>query len=423
MKVPVWQGIASKLRASPAKRASALSLLRGLLRECSYLPDVSCRTYMKKHILSRYKAYQPKKAKLLRPLQHEESGRIVDMNRKARKSFNQLQKANAGHIDYLVKVLMMTYGRIGARKYELLQVMDKSTKDARIGPTTKPSALIQAMLQDHFPDLKPETVKALPTISSSMEALLKSQVALRPSGPVPTIPKTLKLNIPKVNAWLRPMPEKRTKNSVKKWYHDLMGRVLPPLPEKEWTNLQRLAHGFEKCDIVQRRPMQGVLAMTIAGEDVKYNTKSKDEITKLSNFMATQLSLEIASPSYTPPRLLHKSPHDFLKFTRPHTITPRFMRHVYQVVFQLCPVMLTDNVTRDCTFRWGTKLVEHCESSQDRAIQRNSNSALLALLERDRSAEASSQVAVPDRAPAKASEWQPRILDQQRATLPSLVPE
>lgn len=358
-----WQAIAAKLRSDPVRRAQVLSLLRGILRECTYLPDAPARQYMKRHILERYRAYQPDNP-ALQPLLDSQKDRITTVTRKARKAFVFLRKANDGHQPQLTKVLFMTYGRIGRRRHELLGSIMKQTASS----STDKLSYIHTKLLARFETLKPETVAAIPRISPALEALLKSQVDFRPPGSPLSTPKTLGIDIPKLNVWYRRMPEKRIKNKVKLWFKDVLARTLPPLPQHEWHYLMNLAHGMTKWEgSVERRPLQSVAVSSAEGKSIS------------NNVLLQQLRITNPSPIYAVSAQLHKPPNRFLKFTRPHEITSRMMRHIYQKVFQISPLMVRDDVTNTHQIKWGSAEPDATSEIVRRRRQYNSN--MLAILE------------------------------------------
>src|ERR1700761_2170758 len=86
-------------------------LFRALIRECTYLPDVFARQWMRQHIASRFRTY------VFKTWQHQQKGkidieqRLKEKREEARKALSSLQRANAGHMKCLLKVLFMAYGR------------------------------------------------------------------------------------------------------------------------------------------------------------------------------------------------------------------------------------------------------------------------------------------------------------------------
>ena len=117
----------------------SIHLLRALLREASYLPDANARTFFRRHILDRFKAYQPgRNAVPTVTTGAGESGgskhggskkgdislkedRTRSLQRLAQKRLNYFRRANLGERACLERVMHLTYGRMGKRKYALLE--------------------------------------------------------------------------------------------------------------------------------------------------------------------------------------------------------------------------------------------------------------------------------------------------------------
>jgi len=363
------------------------SLLRALLRETTYLPDATSRVYLKHHILAKYRAYQHISRSHGPPTKHD-NDRLRDANRKARKAFTHLKKANEGHLDYLEKVLLMTYGRTGERRFKLLAPVLKHRPVTAELPPAEPSggakSFNHAKLQARFPHLQAKTLAAIPQMTPAFEALLKSQVETRPAGAPKSTPKSLKIDIAELNVWLLPMPERRIKNKAKHWYNDMVKRILPPLPADEWNRLRRLAQGLEVPEYGKaRRSMQdagSTVAVPSSSSTAIQNTpQDLSPEVNCSNTLLQQLGLEPQASSYTPATLMHESPSRFTKYTRPHTITPRLMRHLYQKVFRMCPTMSKiDGEKEEYMISWGaTEPVRDMGRTQQ---IREDNKSMLSLL-------------------------------------------
>ena len=118
---------------------SPTHLLRALLREASYLPDATARQYFARHIVNRFRAYQPQAnaTTSLRAdaIDRRRNGafrrrpaaiiqrRTAPLLRKAHKALNYLRRANQGEMACLQKVLYFAYGRLGRRRYALLEAL------------------------------------------------------------------------------------------------------------------------------------------------------------------------------------------------------------------------------------------------------------------------------------------------------------
>jgi len=360
-----WQTVAAKLGSDSGYRARTLSLLRGILRECTYLPDAAARQYMKKYVLERYRAYQPD-VSASGPQVVSGKDRITAVTRKARKAFAFLRKANDGHLPHLTKVLFMTYGRVGRRRHELLSPLLRETYSSKITDTPMVKLpYIHAKLIARFGTLKPETMNAIPSISPALEALLKSQVDSRLQGPPLSTPKTLGIDLPELSAWYRRTPEKRIKNKAKSWFSDILARALPPLSHHEWHRLRKLAHGVTNWEgSVQRRPLQAAV------EEGRFET---------SAMLSKHLGITGTGSTYTAPLLVHKPPSRFVKFTRPHDINSRFMQRLYKKVFQISPLMSKNDTTQAYQVKWGRADPE--ATSGLVKTRRQQNLSMLAMLE------------------------------------------
>jgi len=367
------------LMTSSASCTQLLSLLRALLRETTYLPDASSRVYLKQHILAKYRANQSD-ALLHGPPTKCDNDRLRTANRKARKAFTHLKKANEGHLDYLEKVLLMTYGRTGERRFKLLEpVLRHHPTSVKAEAPAGTKSFNHAKLQARFPHLQPKTLSAIPQMTPAFEALLKSQVDTRPAGAPKSTPKSLKMDIAELNVWMLPMPERRIKNKAKKWYNDMVKRVLPPLPADEWHRLRRLAQGSDVPACVRGRRSMQHLQGTAPRSRGPTTTGGLSADLDCSNKLLQQLGLEPEVSSYAPATPLQKSPGRFTKYTRPHTVTPRLMRHLYQKIFRMCPTMLkVDGEKEEYTISWGTS-----EPTRDIARTqqiREDNKSMLSLL-------------------------------------------
>ncbi|KAI5284020.1 hypothetical protein KEM54_001641, partial [Ascosphaera aggregata] len=92
-------------------------VLRSLIREAAYLPDPIARNYMRSYIHESYHFHWPHVIPNSSATPH---GQIV-VERRARQLLSVLRRANEGYIKPLEKVLLLSYGRLGRRRYELLE--------------------------------------------------------------------------------------------------------------------------------------------------------------------------------------------------------------------------------------------------------------------------------------------------------------
>ena len=288
---------------------TVLHIFRALLRECTYLPDPAARHYMHQHIRSRFRDYHPYSTLPFSSRRYKSTAivqqRLPSLLRMARKGLSVLRRANDGHIRDLGKILGMTYGRIGKRRHQLLhtlKVPDIPVDQAAIERLSEPGN------------------QAVPHPSEQLMVLVKSQAKRRLSHFSRTGRPHVKLEIPKENSWGRPMPIKRVRNFKRRWYAEILDKIMPPLPEAEWDKLHMRASGQWRWEgPVARRKWVG-----------SPDDKGKSHV----------VGERFKSVS---------------KHSNPHTITPRYMRRLWAKIFAQCPVM-KPNAARDNTawkILWG----------------------------------------------------------------------
>ena len=278
-------GLSSKSQEPKSPyRTELLHLLRALLRQCTYLPDPSARSYLHSHVLSRFRG-NPKK--------HTPSTRKASLSqlKTARKALIYLQRANAGHTQHLTKVLEMTYGRVGKRRHELL------------GPIKIPTKTNTTTEGQHI--LTSQTSSDIANITPQLAALIRSQLKRKDTVFPRQSLKSLHPKIPAQNAWSRPMPLKRVRNIKKRWYAEALDRTMPPLPLPERNRLRSLASGEALWSgPIPRRKGRQLKAADDAG--------LRSHMTKKGGI------------------------------SRPHALTPRFMRRLWGKLLAQCPVLVED---------------------------------------------------------------------------------
>jgi hypothetical protein len=336
-----------------------LHLLRALLREASYLPDATARSYFRRYIVSRYKAYQPKQnataffdVQAVERYRHRSSKRrqiaIIHertrpLLRKGQKGLNLLRRVNQGEMPSLQKVLFFAYGRIGRRKYALLDNLLRPDPIMDGGALAKPlegPAPLQALYfsnkrcLQYFDAPKAMNNKTHYQINisdrySRLRAVLKSQHQKGIS-----IHRELKhpfMKTPINNVWERPMPIKRAVNNVGRWYAETMTRMLPPLPNEEWDNIHAMALGEKRVSLVRRRGRGAGTSPEPVAEDA------------LSASMVEE-AIALDKPSRA-----DKS----AGMHRPHSITPKFMRRLYTRILMLCCKVEYDHDHKRWKAIWG----------------------------------------------------------------------
>ncbi|MCJ1359825.1 MAG: hypothetical protein MMC33_009828 [Icmadophila ericetorum] len=280
----------------PVASNNAVHLARALLRECTYLPDLAARTYFRSYVVHRFREYWPRKNPN-GPWSHTKEvptgSRQVKVFRQARKGLGQLQRANQGYIDCLLKVLLHTYGRSGKRRHELM-------KAARL-PENLEDHVAVARAAAESRDIDATKNYLLPT-----KLLVLAKAHKRVQLPNKRQIKSTSPKIPEKNIWGRPMPVKRVRNMKKRWFADTLEQMQPPLHLQEWQRLQDLASGRTKWPgPVARRGPRPVPVLD------------------------------------TPKRM------------KPHNITARLMRRLWTTVYTQCPVMLWDKEKSVHRVQWG----------------------------------------------------------------------
>ena len=290
--------------------ATFLYLFRALLREASYLPDQASRKFFHAHIVYRFRAHCPRKKTSTTTSTKENSTKTVLNSRlkeyvaEARKNVKLLIHANHGSTAHLQKILEMTYGRRGKRKHELL--LDLMPE--------KPKPVDEKELQELAKAVEADRASAgskEPRVTEKLLALIKSQKAQKDQMFTKTNLRSTKPVVPETNAWGRPFPKSRVTNVKKRWFRETLERLMPPLPEKEWRRLEDLALGRVRWEGRPERRAQA-LGGAEAGWK-KYVAPSKDW----------------------------------------HEITPRYMRRMWEGVFQQCPLMERDSTHSRWLVTWG----------------------------------------------------------------------
>ena len=281
-----------RITINDANSHAVLHVFRALLRQCTYLPDPAARQYMHHHVVSRFRDYYPhdplsrrhKPAALIKK-------RLPSLLRAARRGLVFLHRANHGHPRHLGKVLSMTYGRIGRRRHLLL-------KDLKIPDVPVDQAAVEKLSQPANQDVPHPSEQLMVLVKSQAKRLL-SQFS-RSNLPRP------KLEIPEKNSWGRPMPIKRVRNFKRRWYAETLDRIMPPLPEAEWTKLLMRASGQSPWEgPVPRRKWAG----TPDDEEQSHVGRKRVQGDAQSHF------------------------------SNPHNITPRYMRRLWAKISAQCPLM------------------------------------------------------------------------------------
>jgi hypothetical protein len=326
--------VESRLPPDVFHRTASRHALRAILRECTYFPDQFAASWLRQHAISRFRTYEKRNKGHIWDEAYEK--RLETVRRKSRQAMYQLQRANEGDRKMLLKALSMAYGRIGKRRRELVQEL-LAPEENRIDELVSTGALLPQQLDTLLtprsslrepstrattPDaqiankraqgrVKTKVKAYLNDLPAQLRTLVQSQIAASPPPIARRNPRRLGVDIPELNTWYKPMPDVRVKNKLNEWYASLLETVQPPLPNKEWQYLRKLALGDNQAQICIRRRTQLTPPPSV-------------------------LEL-VVSRGKLPDRLFRKD--------HAHNITPRFMQRLWAEVFSQCPLMKCDSNT------------------------------------------------------------------------------
>ncbi|XPS78243.1 hypothetical protein M3J09_010257 [Ascochyta lentis] len=330
-------------------QTKSLHLLRALLREASYLPDATARDYFRRYTVARFKAYQPSEhgtasldVQAVAKYRHRAfkrrhvaviTARTAQQHRKAHKALNLLRRANQGEGPCLDKVLYLTYGRLGRRKYALLHDL---LKPDPAWPDAPPP--LQQLYHSHAPCLQyfeaPVARNATLAIAISQQYPRLRAVLTTQSQKALSLGRAIKrpwLKTPLLNTWERPMPLKRAVNHVRRWYAETMTRLLPPLPPAEWDHIEAMSQGKQRIAFVRRRtPATHLDAQPESPPD------------HLAAMLQRNLALDKLSKADRPAGL-----------DRPHALTARYMQRLYARLLTLSCKLDYDAARKQWNAIWG----------------------------------------------------------------------
>lgn len=297
------------------------SLLRSLLRECSYLPDPIARSACHDHVLRRFRRYHKQGDRIL-----DDSERLIKIGRDARWYLSVLQRANAGYLKTLESVMRFAYGRSGRRRVEMLNNLLQLD-------VPKDSASVQELIASpaQFEDgwKAPKVIETL--LKSQTINPIVSQLSNRPYL------RNMAPPVSKKNSWDRKMPKSRRRNIRRKWYRNVLHALYPPLPDAE---LQMLT-GLLSKEIPWKPPKRRS----------KQQTVSADAISEPLNGMMLRKVLSDGPPK-------GQTFADF-KHGRPHHITRRIMIRLWQRISRLVPRYSWDTAAQKHCFKWDTAKLPH----------------------------------------------------------------
>ncbi|KAL5340367.1 hypothetical protein BJX70DRAFT_124872 [Aspergillus crustosus] len=291
-------------------------LYRSLLRECSYLPDPIARSACHDQVRQRFRRYHDERRSQIR----NDIVRLKELHRQAKHNLSVLDRANQGYTWPLEKVLRFAYGRNGRRRREMLEKM--LAMDVPQNQTVI-EALLSAPVKYSEGWKPPQIITELLKSQNRQPAV--TQLSGRP------VVKIIEPPTEGTNAWGRKIPLKRRANIRRKWYSSVTAVLLPPLPEAELQVLEGLLSGELPWSAPKRRAKK---------QAVDSSTASKAE--PRGKMVRTLLT---AGP---------QKDETFRPYIdgRPHNITKRFMRRLWQRVSCMVPRQLWDQSKQKFRFEW-----------------------------------------------------------------------
>jgi hypothetical protein len=343
----------SRLPPDEFHRTASRHVLRGILRECTYLPDQFAASWIRQHALSRFRTYEARNKGRLGDETYEK--RLEIIRRKSRQALYQLQRANEGDRKMLMKALSMAYGRIGKRRRELLQPLlfirkhnpDESTSvvegkvgvmDSLMKSSTPPSQSATSTgifgkklsKERTIGPVKARVKAYINDLPAELRALVQSQITASPPTIARRNPRRLGVEIPELNTWMKPMPEVRVKNQLSDWYANLLSTVQPPLPDKEWDHLQGLALGISQALLPIPR---------------------RKNLTPAPSILETVVTRG-------------KLPDSFFRKDYAHKIDQRFMQRLWAEVFSQCSLMKYDSASDKWNVVWGHHVLHDAKTDR-----------------------------------------------------------
>lgn len=245
-------------------RLPVREIYRQLLREATYLPPL-CQPYAKEQIRTRFHKHIHDSVD-----DPQTKARI----RKAQHALRDMWAANHGVVDSMFRILMLTYGRVGKRRRELIKAL------LRIEPPADSEELANQIKEDRqeVEGSGKKKKKKLPRDwldewnLPKLHALATSQANVSFWSPKAEL-KSKRLDpekeIPEKNIWGRPLVAKLKRSKKRKWYKALINKIMPPVGRDEWETLRLLATGRadrSMWEMPTRRPLAKVLSSSPSEE-------------------------------------------------------------------------------------------------------------------------------------------------------------
>ena len=176
---------------------------------------------------------------------------------------------------------------------------------------------------------KEVALKKLPLFSDKFVLLVKSQMRQKQDHFTKPLPKSAEPKIPDTNTWGRTLPVVRVKNLTMRWYAETLDRLMPPLPEAEWTRLGELAVG-----------------------KIKWAGPPKRRASRIYSW-DTQTQVFEGKAWWRPKTYAQEARDKLSRAREAHELTPRYMRRMWASVFAQCPVLKWDAEKARWNVKWG----------------------------------------------------------------------
>jgi hypothetical protein len=372
-----------------------LHVYRQLLRECGYLPDHIARQETTRQTRNRFRIIQNRISDSSKTSSNATGADVAVETferrlKTASSTLKTLRNANSGGQLSLAKVLFYAYGRTGRRRHELLAPFLDGVKTHQVLEPGQSGYILHLPVSPVFdsPSLLNDRETLQFGISqrySAFKMLVDSQLATygalerKPPFIGDAYGKRLRkvtFNVSKLNIWKRPLPQKRAKNMLNRYFLNLEKLILPPIPQEEWAHLQSLVQGDKPFQLIPRRKaivgqksltaidLEKFLDVVQHGGSIIPSAQLShrrsivaQHINSQDKWLEDEDALDLASNDI----LLSELSSDVIvpikrnKKDDPHTLTQRYLRRAYARVFNYCCLMQKE--TSSVKIIWGQQLL------------------------------------------------------------------
>ncbi|EAA33732.1 hypothetical protein GE21DRAFT_5217 [Neurospora crassa] len=329
---------------------TTLHLYRHLLRESSYLP-VLIRPFFDERITTRFRAH--------RASDPSSCPQTATRLKRAHHDLRYLRAANAGDLPRMRRILLLAFGRTGAKRRQLLAELlepDTPSSDEELQKyINKARAIVkEGRKPDWLDNWDTEKLKAFVRSQTGGDA---PPIVNRPKPEITNHQLAPERYVPKENIWGGPLNEKVRRTKLKKTYKQVAEKVLPPVPREEWELLRDLVNKKEEWEVPKRRT---VGRMVWAKED-----KSQEEAVLDWNWQryATQPIWLVDRQKSRRNMLLSGQVDEDLPMGEQqpincHRYTPRLWRRTLEQVWRMTAVMERRKDGKGWEIEWGQKKYE-----------------------------------------------------------------